>query len=156
MTQISPHSPEAERLVLGQALIDNSVIDQIAHYIPEEKVFYETRHQQIWKTILDMHRDGATTIDVVTITANIPPNNYDQSPGYYLTGLVDDVITTANAEQYAKVIYEKWLLRKVITQSSKIKKVMAVDGSEAYQLLQRLHREIEDILNLRVRDDFNL
>jgi len=33
---------------------------------------------------------------------------------------------------------------------------MAVDGSEAYQLLQRLHREIEDILNLRVREDFSL
>ena len=156
MTQISPHSPEAERLVLGQALIDNSIIDQIAHYIPEDKVFYETKHQQIWKTMLDMHRDGATTIDVVTITANIPPNEYNKSPGYYITGLVDGVATTATAEQYAKVIYEKWLLRKVISQSGKIQKIMAVDGSEAYQLLQRLHREIEDILNLRVREDFNL
>ena len=156
MTQLSPHSSEAERLVLGQALIDNSVIDQIAHYIPEDKVFYETKHQQIWKSILDMHRDGAKVIDVVTITAKIPPNKNNQSPAYYLSGLIEQVTTTANAEQYAKIIYEKWLLRKVIYQSEKIKGVMAVDGSEAYQLLQRLHREIEDILNLRVREDFSL
>ena len=156
MAQLSPHSPEAERLVLGQALTDNSVIDQIAHYIPEDKVFYETKHQQIWKSILDMHRDGAKVIDVVTITAKIPPNNNNESPAYYLSGLIADVPTTANAEQYAKIIYEKWLLRKVIFQSEKIKGVMAVDGSEAYQLLQRLHREIEDILNLRVREDFSL
>ena len=156
MTQLSPHSSEAERLVLGQALIDNSVIDQIAHYIPEDKVFYETKHQQIWKSILDMHRDGAKVIDVVTITAKIPPNKNTQSPAYYLSGLIEQVPTTANAEQYAKIIYEKWLLRKVIYQSEKIKGVMAVDGSEAYQLLQRLHREIEDILNLRVREDFSL
>ena len=156
MTQLSPHSSEAERLVLGQALIDNSVIDQIAHYIPEDKVFYETKHQQIWKSILDMHRDGAKVIDVVTITAKIPPNKNNQSPAYYLSGLIEQVPTTANAEQYAKIIYEKWLLRKVIYQSEKIKGVMAVDGSEAYQLLQRLHREIEDILNLRVREDFSL
>ena len=156
MTQLSPHSSEAERLVLGQALIDNSVIDQIAHYIPEDKVFYETKHQQIWKSILDMHRDGAKVIDIVTITAKIPPNKNNQSPAYYLSGLIEQVPTTANAEQYAKIIYEKWLLRKVIYQSEKIKGVMAVDGSEAYQLLQRLHREIEDILNLRVREDFSL
>ena len=156
MTQLSPHSSEAERLVLGQALIDNSVIDQIAHYTPEDKVFYETKHQQIWKSILDMHRDGAKVIDVVTITAKIPPNKNNQSPAYYLSGLIEQVPTTANAEQYAKIIYEKWLLRKVIYQSEKIKGVMAVDGSEAYQLLQRLHREIEDILNLRVREDFSL
>ena len=156
MTQLSPHSSEAERLVLGQALIDNSVIDQIAHYIPEDKVFYETKHQQIWKSILDMHRGGAKVIDVVTITAKIPPNNNNESPAYYLSGLIADVPTTANAEQYAKIIYEKWLLRKVIFQSEKIKGVMAVDGSEAYQLLQRLHREIEDILNLRIREDFSL
>ena len=156
MAQLSPHSPEAERLVLGQALIDNSVIDQIAHYIPEDKVFYDTKHQQIWKSILDMHRDGAQVIDVVTITAKIPPNNNNESPAYYLSGLITDIPTTANAEQYAKIIYEKWLLRKVIFQSEKIKGVMAVDGSEAYQLLQRLHREIEDILNLRVREDFSL
>ena len=156
MNQLRPHSSEAERLVLGQALIDNSVIDQIAHYIPEDKVFYETKHQQIWKSILDMHRDGAKVIDVVTITAKIPPNENNKSPAYYLTGLVEEVPTTANAESYAKIIYEKWLLRKVIYQSEKIKGVMAVDGSEAYQLLQRLHREIEDILNLRVREDFSL
>ena len=103
-----------------------------------------------------MHRDGAKVIDVVTITAKIPPSQDIQSPAYYLTGLISDIPTTANAEQYAKIIYEKWLLRKVIHQSEKIKGVMAVDGSEAYQLLQRLHREIEDILNLRVREDFTL
>jgi len=103
-----------------------------------------------------MHRDGAKVIDIVTITAKIPPSKNNESPAYYLSGLVEQVPTTANAEQYAKIIYEKWLLRKVIYQSEKIKGVMAVDGSEAYQLLQRLHREIEDILNLRVREDFSL
>ena len=156
MSQINPHSIEAERLVLGQALVDNSVIDQIAQYKPEEQVFYTNQHQQIWKSILDMHRDGAKVIDVVTITSKIPPNQNNESSAFYLTGLTSDVVTTENAEQYAKVIYEKWLLRKVIKQSDKIRNVMALDGDDAYQLLQRLHREIEDILNLRVREDFTL
>ena len=35
MNQVDPHSLEAERLILGQAMVDNKVIDQISQYIPE-------------------------------------------------------------------------------------------------------------------------
>ena len=49
MNRTHPHSLEAERLVLGQALVDNTVIDQISQYIPEEQVFYNSNHQEIWK-----------------------------------------------------------------------------------------------------------
>jgi replicative DNA helicase len=47
-------------------------------------------------------------------------------------------------------------LRKVIQKSKKIEKVMDLDGDGAYQALQRLNREVEDILNLRIRQDFDL
>lgn len=156
MHKTHPHSLEAERLILGQALVDNTVIDQISQYIPEEQVFYNSSHQEIWKCMLHLHREGASVIDTVTVVAQMPKNSKLESPGYYLTGLIDEVATTANAEHYAKLIYEKWLLRKVIRKSNKINKVMDLDGDGAYQALQRLNREIEDILNLRIREDFNL
>ena len=155
MAQLSPHSIEAERLILGQAMVDNSVIDQIAQYIPEETVFYDMKHQHIWKSILSLHREGAQVIDPITVVAQIPKDAVEE-PNYYLTGLTSDVHTTANAEHYAKVVYEKWLLRKVIIQSKKITRVMDMDGDGAHHALQRMNREIEDILNLRIRQDFDL
>jgi replicative DNA helicase len=156
MKQIAPHNLEAERLILGQALVDNSVIDQISQYIPEEQVFYNTGHQDIWKCILTLHREGATVIDPITIMSQMPDKTSLESPGYYLTGLMENVVSTANAEHYAKLVYEKWLIRKVIIKSKKIEKVMDLDADGAAQALQRLNREIEDILNLRIREDFNL
>ena len=156
MNKTYPHSIEAERVILGQAMVDNSVIDQIAQYIPEEQVFYNTGHQEIWKCILTLHREGASVIDPITVKTQMPKNIDLESPGFYLTGLIDEVVTTANAEHYAKLVYEKWLLRKVIRKSKKIEKVMDLDGDGAYQALQRLNREIEDILNLRIREDFSL
>ena len=156
MKQVAPHNLEAERLILGQALVDNSVIDQISQYIPEEQVFYNTGHQDIWKCILSLHRDGATVIDPITIMSQMPDKTNLESPGFYLTGLMEDVVSTANAEHYAKLVYEKWLIRKVIIKSKKIEKVMDLDADGAAQALQRLNREIEDILNLRIREDFNL
>ena len=156
MKQVAPHNLEAERLILGQALVDNSVIDQISQYIPEEQVFYNTGHQDIWKCILTLHREGATVIDPITIMSQMPDKTSLESPGYYLTGLMENVVSTANAEHYAKLVYEKWLIRKVIIKSKKIEKVMDLDADGAVQALQRLNREIEDILNLRIREDFNL
>ena len=156
MNQISPHNLEAEKLILGQAMVDNSVIDQISQYIPEEQVFYNLGHQDIWKCILTLHREGASIIDPITIMSQMPKKTILESPGYYITGLMDNVHTTTNAEHYAKLIYEKWLIRKVIRKSKKIEQVMDLDASGATQALQRLNREIEDILNLRIREDFNL
>ena len=156
MNRTHPHSLEAERLVLGQALVDNTVIDQISQYIPEEQVFYNSNHQEIWKCMLHLHREGASVIDPITVLTKMPKDIGLDSPGYYLTGLMEEVATTANAEHYAKLIYEKWLLRKVVRKSNKINNVMDLDGDGAYQALQRLNREIEDILNLRIREDFSL
>ena len=156
MKQVAPHNLEAEKLILGQALVDNSVIDQISQYIPEEQVFYNTGHQDIWKCILTLHREGASVIDPITIMSQMPDKTNLESPGYYLTGLMENVVSTANAEHYAKLVYEKWLIRKVIVKSKKIEKVMDLDADGAAQALQRLNREIEDILNLRIRKDFNL
>ncbi len=156
MNQILPSNIEAEKLILGQAMVDNSVIDQISQYIPEEQVFYRTQHQEIWKCILSLHRDGAKVIDPVTIITKLPSNGSEESPAYYLTGLMENVHTTANAEHYAKLVYEKWLLRKVMRQSKGIEKVMDMDGEGAYQALNSMNREIEDILNLRIREDFDL
>ena len=156
MKQVAPHNLEAERLILGQALVDNTVIDQISQYIPEEQVFYNTGHQDIWKCILSLHREGASVIDPITIMSQMPDKTNLESPGFYLTGLMEDVVSTANAEHYAKLVYEKWLIRKVIIKSKKIEKVMDLDADGAAQALQRLNREIEDILNLRIREDFNL
>ena len=113
------------------------------------------KHQHIWKSILSLHREGAQVIDPITVVAQIPKDAVEE-PNYYLTGLTSDVHTTANAEHYAKVVYEKWLLRKVIIQSKKITRVMDMDGDGAHHALQRMNREIEDILNLRIRQDFDL
>ena len=156
MNKVYPHSIEAEKIILGQSLVDNSIIDQISQYIPEEQVFYNAGHQEIWKCMLNLHREGASVIDAVTVVSQMPKDSAVDSPSYYITGLIEEVVTTSNAEHYAKLVYEKWLLRKVIIKSKKIEKVMDLDGDGAYQALQRLNREIEDILNLRIREDFSL
>ena len=39
MAQTLPHAYEVEKELLGQMILDNSIIDKIMHYIPSETVF---------------------------------------------------------------------------------------------------------------------
>ena len=107
MNKTYPHSIEAERVILGQAMVDNSVIDQISQYIPEEQVFYNSGHQEIWKCILSLHREGASVIDPITVNTQMPKNTNLESPAYYLTGLIDEVVTTDEEREQLKQQFQK-------------------------------------------------
>ena len=153
--QLSIHSPEAEKALLGQILKDNSVLDKVGGFIPEPDVFYDDANRLVWDAMSTMRRNEEGVIDIVTILSKFKPND-EKVTGYYLTGLVDEVATTSNAEHYAKILYEKWLIRKVVRKSREIKSLMGVGGEKAYGVLQKLNNEIEDILNLRTREKFDL
>ena len=153
---IAAHAPEAERTLLGQILIDNSVIDKIGEYVPEKEVFYDKSHQKIWETIQSMRSGGEELIDVITIMSRVQNDESNELSAYYLTGLIEEVVAVANAEQYAKILYEKWLLRKVIKKADIIKNTIDMPLDEAYKLLQSINSEIDSVLNMRVRERFDL
>jgi replicative DNA helicase len=153
---IAAHAPEAERTLLGQILIDNSVIDKIGEYVPEKEVFYDKSHQKIWETIQSMRSGGEELIDVITIMSRVQNDESNELSAYYLTGLIEEVVAVANAEQYAKILYEKWLLRKVIKKADIIKNTIDMPLDKAYKLLQSINSEIDNVLNMRVRERFNL
>tara|TARA_R100000808_G_scaffold7247_2_gene21434 strand:- start:11929 stop:13269 length:1341 start_codon:yes stop_codon:yes gene_type:complete len=153
--QLAIHSPETEKALLGQILINNDVIDKVGGLIPDPEVFYTDTNRLVWEAMSSMRRNGEGVIDTVTLLSKFKPND-DKVTAYYLTGLMEDVPTTANAENYAKILYEKWLIRKVVRKSQEIKSLMGIGGEKAYEVLQKLNNEIEDILNLKTREKFDL
>ena len=56
MAQTLPHAYEVEKELLGQMILDNSIIDKIMHYIPSETVFYNDFHRSVWRGILDLRK----------------------------------------------------------------------------------------------------
>ena len=155
MGHIAAHAPEAEKQLLGQILLDANVLDKVGEYIPHPDVFYAPENKVLWDVISKMKKRG-DTIDTITVISNTPQNQKDIITGTYLTGLTSEVVAISNADRYAKIIFEKWLIRKVVQKSDKIKNLVNVEADNAYGLLQSLHNEIEEILNMRTREQFNL
>jgi len=78
------------------------------------------------------------------------------NPTFYITGLLDDIVSPSTAKRYAKIVYQKWLMRNIIKKSSEIQNSLFGSIEDSTLALSKLNREIEDILNLEVQKDFNL
>ncbi len=63
--QLAIHSPETEKALLGQILVDNDVIDKVGGFIPEPDVFYSDVNRQVWEAMTSMRRNGEGIIDIV-------------------------------------------------------------------------------------------
>jgi len=115
--KVYPHSTEAEEAVLGAILIDgSSVFEKCNGWIRDKDAFYHSKNKNLWSIMSDMHREGET-IDMVTVGDRIKESDKYSDEGlslYYLTGLPEIVPTTANSEQYARIVWEKFIKRQSI------------------------------------------
>jgi len=113
-----PHSKEAEQAVLGSILIDgNSVFEKCNAWIRDKDAFYYEKNKILWSAISDMHREGEA-IDIITVSEKIKDlKKISETTGldlYYITGLPEVVPTVARAENYAKIVWEKFIKRQSI------------------------------------------
>ena len=155
MAQRLPHAYEVEKELLGQMIIENSSIDKVIHYIPSDTIFYNEFHRSVWRGILDLRKKGTDDITLNTLIAEIPPSLATNQMGWQITGLFE-VATISNAESNAKILHEKWLLRKVILKSEQVKNVLNVKNSDARDVLEQLQREIESVLDMQVGNGFDI
>ena len=156
VAQVLPHSYDTEKDLLGQIILNNKVIDEVLPYLPSDDVFYNQFHRSIWRGIIDLRSKGDGEITMNALVSEVPPSLATKEIGYQITGLCENIATTATAVHNAKILHEKWLLRNVIYKSEQVKNVINVKNSDAHTLLEQLHREIEHVLDMQVSNGFNI
>lgn len=101
------HDPDAERAVIGAALVDPvTVLADVAHLLTPE-TYYAEAHRAIWRAILRVRDSrGAEAVDPLTVAADLRQSgDLDLvGGGPALLRLASDVPTTANARMYAEVV----------------------------------------------------
>jgi len=149
-----PQNSEAEKAILGSVLKGGlDVYEKIKPWITNSDAFYSTVNKQLWQTMQSLYRDKAE-IDMVTVSdrfKRLNPN-YDDKDGivYYITGLPEGVPTTANVEQYSKIIYEKYLRREIIKSALNLHTaVYENQESEIEEILGTHTRLLEEIKNIK-------
>ncbi len=117
--RIPPYSPEAERGVLGSALLDASrVIDLCVERRLTPESFHVPAHQTLFETLVDMSNSGQV-IDLLTVGDRLESANLIKQVGgrEFILELVDATPTAAHAEHYIEIVRQKHLLRIIIDRS---------------------------------------
>ena len=156
--RLPPHSIEAEQGVLGCVLLSPNDCMGICleKFKPGEAVFYDLRHQTIFKTLAEMY-DAREPIDVITLQQRLKDRQlFEQVGGLaYLSVLPDAVPSAANLSYYLEIVQEKFLLRKMIQVCTEVVgRVYDYEG-EADILVDEVEKEILHINESRVQTRTN-
>lgn len=141
-----PHSIEAEQSILGGLLLDNSKWDVVGDKMLEEH-FYRQDHRLIYRVAAKLANNGEP-IDVVTVAEELEKINELQNTGgmKYLSELVEKTPSATNVRAYVDIVYERAVLRNLISISGEISdSAFNPAGRTSADLLDEAERKVFQI-----------
>src|SRR5512133_2100932 len=151
-----PHSIEAEQSVLGAMLLSDRT-----HYafVIEEGLkvedFYRERHREVYESMLALFTAGES-IDVLTVTEHLRSRGRLDAAGGQaeIDTLTAAVPAVGNLRQYAQIVRDRALLRRLLTASYEIQ--AHVHGHEAppRELVEWAERAVLEVAHDDRQKDF--
>lgn len=116
-----PHNTEAEKAVLGAIFLSKEAFVTVDAIIDAED-FYVRSHQLIYHAMVEINDRGEQRIDAVTMRDELNRENELANAGgvQYIAELAGSVPTAANVENYAKIVHDKAIIRRLIDVSQNI------------------------------------
>jgi replicative DNA helicase len=149
-----PHSPEAERTVLGGILVSNQNLNTVLSIIAPED-FYKDANRRILDRIIALI-DTGRPVDLLTLSEELGKAGVLDEVGgaSYIGSLMDGVPKSLNIEYYAQIIKEKSLLRKLILSSARIISASYEQKEDADVLLNEAQASIIEVSEQRIKAGF--
>ncbi|MBR4861567.1 MAG: replicative DNA helicase [Firmicutes bacterium] len=118
--RIPPHNEEAERCVLGAAMLSKDAMFDVIEEVKADD-FYNENHKEIFNAIMDLYRDNKP-VDMLTVCEELKTKKALEMVGgrAYIAALTTEVPSTTNAGEYAKIVSEKASLRALIATAEDI------------------------------------
>ncbi|NDK08058.1 replicative DNA helicase [Candidatus Gracilibacteria bacterium] len=152
MLKIPPHSAEAEKSVLGSLLIDKDGFIVIGDLLKSED-FYDDSHAIIYNAMFDLYKSHKP-IDMITVKEKLDDKNLLDKVGgiIYLTELIDIVPTSANIFEYAQIVKNKSVLRRLIKGGNDIISYGYDEAAPINELLEKSEKSLFDITQVFIRN----
>lgn len=146
-----PQNAEAEASLLGAILIDSDAIVKIADSITAED-FFEKKHQRIYESVLSLY-EKRSSIDVLTLSNALKNNGYLDMVGgpSYLTELTNFVPTAAHAEQYAEIVAQKAMRRRLISTAQEMTNMGFDEKLDMRELIEEAETRLFSVSQQQVK-----
>jgi len=137
-----PHSVEAEQAVLGSVLIDERCVSAVVERLSPDD-FYLRQNREIYEVLCSMF-NRFQTIDPITVIDEMKKAGVfdERSTVAYLRQLMEVTPTAANVAEYADIVRDKALLRRIGETASEMHELVNSEGGSASQILEAAEQRI--------------
>ena len=140
-----PHNIDAEQSVIGSMFLTKKALQKsLEMLMPED--FYLDAHSKIF-TCMKSIDDQKRPVDLTTVAEELNVKGWLKQIGDvdYLAEVINNVPTTANIDEYIKIVSEKALLRKLIDEATSIVQESYKVGSNIGDFLYSSQKKIADV-----------
>ena len=137
----TPYSAPAEQAVIGSMLIDPRCVPEVLEKLKADE-FYIKRNRDIYETILAMFSYGQT-VDPVTVLDQMKVRGvYEEGCTEYVAEVMRVTPTAANVLEYADIVRDRALLRRLGEAADEINGMIYEGAGEADATLEAAERKI--------------
>lgn len=149
----SPQNLDAEASLLGSLLIDNDAYIKIGDLITSQD-FSNPQHRLIFAAMQTLH-EKHSPIDILTLSEQLKgEKNLDKVGGAsYLTELTNFVPTAAHLEQYARIVADKAIRRRLVEAADDIAKIGSDEGKNLSELIESAESRLFEVSQQHVHQD---
>lgn len=151
--KIPPQNLDAESSLLGSILIDSDAIVRVADIVTV-KDFYDERHERIYEAISKLYNKHSP-IDILTLSNQLKDDDFLDTVGgaSYLTELTNYVPTAAHVEQYAEIVAQKALRRRLINASQEMVGLGYDESKTIQSLIEEAEAQLFQVSQQHVKQD---
>lgn len=153
--RIPPHSLEAEQSIIGSMIMDREAIGIALEHIDQHD-FYHPDLKIVFNSIVELHNRN-NPVDLVTLQDQLKKDeSLDRIGGVeYLSKLALSVPTSAHIKNYASIVKEKSVLRRLIKTGQDIVTDSYESKDELETILGAAEEKIFNIMQNRKTEEFS-
>lgn len=152
--RVLPHSPEAEQSVIGSMIMDTDAILTASEVITSDD-FYQRQYGVVFDAMVELYNEGSP-VDLITLQnrlkeKDVPP---EVASLEFMKDILNSVYTSANIRQYANIVRDKSMLRKLIRVNEEIANDCYAGKESTEDILSNTEKRIFDIVQQNTSGEF--
>ncbi|MCI7241403.1 MAG: replicative DNA helicase [Bacilli bacterium] len=149
-----PNNIEAEKSLLGSVFWSYAALQKACEEMDKE-AFYFDSNGTIFEVIKELY-DNKKPVDMNTLTAELVTKKLLDKVGgvEYLNEIIDSVATGANIDYYINLVLEKFTLRKMIEEATKIITNANTPDIDVSLLVESAEKNILNVAKSRKTSEF--
>ena len=155
-TGVPPHDNTLEDALLAGVILYPNEYQKVETYISTLNVFFQNKAKLLWKLIGEMKRDNEE-ITMPTVCASLTPRDHEDGlTSDYIVRITSDVPLKSSIENYARKIYEKYLLRRVIHETTRIQDKAYNNNTNTYEEIISAHTTLGELMSFKPGQSFDI